>query len=156
MFFLYITPHTVLERRALYFNSYKNRKLKVKLWLVGARERKKRTFLYRLFCTRGIFFDIRVLCQCIVYWMHLQNILLHTKKHYFMHFCCLFLKSSEAFIVSIIKLQAFWVYGFLGLIFGLIYFNVIFIFIIDCWLYFFWFIYFKITIKFSWLPTIFG
>ena len=37
-------PHAVLERRTLSFSSYKNRKLKVKLWWVGARERKKRAF----------------------------------------------------------------------------------------------------------------
>ena len=42
-------PHTVLERRALCFNSCKNRKLIVKLWWVRARKRKKRAFLYRLF-----------------------------------------------------------------------------------------------------------
>ena len=30
-------------------------KLKVKLWCVGARERKKGAFLYRLFCPKGIF-----------------------------------------------------------------------------------------------------
>ena len=35
-------PHTVLERQNLCFSSYKNRKLIVNLWWVGARERKKR------------------------------------------------------------------------------------------------------------------
>ena len=37
-------PHTVLERRILYFNTYKNCKLKVKIWLVGARKRIKMAF----------------------------------------------------------------------------------------------------------------
>ena len=48
-------PHTVLERQTLCFSSYKNRKVKVKLRWVGARERKKRAFLYRLFCPKKIF-----------------------------------------------------------------------------------------------------
>ena len=37
-------PHTVFERWILYFSSYKNRKLKVKLWWAGAPERKKGAF----------------------------------------------------------------------------------------------------------------
>ena len=48
-------PHTVLERQTLCFSSYKSRKVKIKLWWVGARERKKRAFLYRLFCPKKIF-----------------------------------------------------------------------------------------------------
>ena len=47
--------HTVLERRTLCFSSYKNRKLKVKLWWVGACERKRGYFLYLLFCPKEIF-----------------------------------------------------------------------------------------------------
>ena len=50
------------------------RKLKVKLWWVGACKRKMRAFLYRLFCPNEIFFNICVLSQCIVYWIHFQNI----------------------------------------------------------------------------------
>ena len=37
-------PPTVFERWILCFSSYENRKLKVKLWWVGAPERKKRAF----------------------------------------------------------------------------------------------------------------
>ena len=37
-------PHTLLERRALCFSSYKKHKLIVKLWWVGARKRKKYAF----------------------------------------------------------------------------------------------------------------
>ena len=48
-------PHTILERQTLCFSSYNNRKVKVKLRWVGARERKKRAFLYRLFCPKKIF-----------------------------------------------------------------------------------------------------
>ena len=47
---------TGLERLTLYFSSYKNRKLKVKLWWVGARERKKRAFFVRFILSKGIFF----------------------------------------------------------------------------------------------------
>ena len=39
-------PHTVLERPTLCFNSCKNRKLKVKLWWVGAREEVFSTFYF--------------------------------------------------------------------------------------------------------------
>ena len=48
-------PHKVFERWILCFNSYKNRKLKVKLWWVGAPERKKRVFLYHLLCLLFIY-----------------------------------------------------------------------------------------------------
>ena len=49
---------TVSERRTLCFNSYKNRKLKVKLWRVGTRKR-NRTFLYRLLCPKEISLTLR-------------------------------------------------------------------------------------------------
>ena len=62
--------HIVLERRTLCFSSYKNRKLKVKLWWVGARE--------GIFCTvyfvQRKFFKICILSQYILYWIHFQNI----------------------------------------------------------------------------------
>ena len=48
-------PNTVLERRTMWFSSYENRRLKVKLWWVEACERKRRYFLYRLFCPTQIF-----------------------------------------------------------------------------------------------------
>ena len=94
-------PHIVLERRTLWFSSYKNRELKVKLWWVGARERKKRLFLYRLFHPKGNFlrfvFYLNVYCTEYIFEIY---ILLHIKKH-FIHFCCLFLKSSKVFCVSL-------------------------------------------------------
>ena len=68
------TPHTVLERQTLCFSSYKNRNLKVKVWWVGARERKKRVFFVPFILSEGNFFKTCVLLQCIVYWIHLQNI----------------------------------------------------------------------------------
>ena len=69
-------PHTVLERRrqTWCFSSYKNYKLKVKLWRVGARKRENRAFFIPVILFEGIFFNICVLSQCILHWIHLQNI----------------------------------------------------------------------------------
>ena len=52
----------------------KNRKLKTKLWWVGDRKRKKRAFFLLFILCKGIFFNICVLSQCIVYWIQFQNI----------------------------------------------------------------------------------
>ena len=60
-------PHIVLERRTLCFSSFKNRKLKVNLWWVGARERKKRASFVPFIFPEGNCFKICVLSQCIVY-----------------------------------------------------------------------------------------
>ena len=64
---------------------------------------KRANFLYRLFRRKGIFlrfvFHFNVLC--IEYTFRIY-ILLHIKKHYFIHFCCLFLKLSKAFSVYLI------------------------------------------------------
>ena len=73
-------PHTVLERRTLRFSSYKNPKLTVKLWRVGARERKKRAFFVPFVLTKANFFKIYVLSQIIEYWIHFQNI--HTFTYF--------------------------------------------------------------------------
>ena len=54
-------------RGTLCFSSYKNRKLKVKLLRVGAREKKKRAFFVPFILSEGNFFNICVLSQCIVY-----------------------------------------------------------------------------------------
>ena len=94
---------TFLERRILCFSSYKNCKLKLKQWWVGPHKRKRRTFFVLLILTKGKFFNICILSQCIVYWINFQNI--HTctyiKKHYFIHFL-LVLKLLKAFSVSLI------------------------------------------------------
>ena len=76
-------PTHSFKRRTLCFSSYKNRKLKVKLWWVGARERKKRAFFVPFILSEGIFFNICVLSQCIVYWIHFQNTYIFP---YFLHF----------------------------------------------------------------------
>ena len=65
------------------FSSYKNRKLKVKVWWVWTRERKKRAFLVPFILE--VFFNICVLSQCIVYWIHLQNIYTFTYKKILLH-----------------------------------------------------------------------
>ena len=70
-------PHTVLGRRTLCFVSYKNGKLKKELWSVGARERKKKAFFVPFILSEG------------------------QEKHYFTHFFACFLKSSNAFSVSL-------------------------------------------------------
>ena len=98
-------PHTVLQRWTLCFSSRKNRKLKVKLWWIGARERKKRTFFVPLILCEGIFlwFVFYLNVKCIEYTLRIY-ILLHIKKYYFIHLCCLFLKSSKTFSVSLRQL----------------------------------------------------
>ena len=88
---------TVSEIWTLWFSLYKNRKLKVKLWSVGACERKKSAF-FVTFYLKGNFFNTFVMSQYILYWITFRTyILLHIKKHYFIHFCRLSLKSSKAF-----------------------------------------------------------
>ena len=77
-------PYTVLERLTLFFNSYKNRKLKVNLWWAGACKRKKGAFFVPFILSEGNFFIICVLAQCIVYWIQYayfyisKNITLYT------------------------------------------------------------------------------
>ena len=77
-------PRTVLERRTLCFTSYKNRKLKVKLWWVGACERKKSAFLLRLFCPKEIFLTF-VPFQSTMYGINFQNIYAFTYQKTLFH-----------------------------------------------------------------------
>ena len=77
--------HTVLERRNLCFSSYKNRQWKVKPWWVGARGRKKRAFFVPFVLSEGNLFKIRVLSQCIMYWIHFQNIYTFTYQKTLLH-----------------------------------------------------------------------
>ena len=55
------------------------------------------------------FLNICVLSQCIVQWINFQNNVYTFKyqKHYFVHFCCLFLKSLKAFSVFLRHIQAY-------------------------------------------------
>ena len=100
-------PYTVFEGWTLSIRSYKNCELKAKLMSSSSRKKKRVHFLQRLFFPKYFFFSIWVLTQCITYWRNFQDIYiyisLHIKKHFFMHFCCLFLKSSKAFSVSLIR-----------------------------------------------------
>ena len=86
-------PTYSFKRRTLYFNSYKNRKLKVKLWWVGARKRKKRAFLYRLFCPKKFFLHLCFISMCSV----LNTLSEYTYFPYFFHFYIL--TSSKTFSV---------------------------------------------------------
>ena len=55
----WIISHTILERQTLCFSSYKNRKLKVKLSWVGARERKEKEGIFvPLILSEDNFFNI--------------------------------------------------------------------------------------------------
>ena len=73
-------PHIVLERETLCFSSYKNPKLIAKLWWVGPSKRKKRAFFVTFISFEGNFFNICVLSQYIVYWIHLY-ISFHISKN---------------------------------------------------------------------------
>ena len=50
------TPNTVLERQTLCFSQYKNCKLKVNWWWLGARKRKKRAFFCTVYVVERNFF----------------------------------------------------------------------------------------------------
>ena len=78
---------TVLHRQTLCFSSYKNRKLKAKLFWAGARERKKRAFFVPFILSGRFFFSICVLC--IEYTIRI-HILLHIKKYYLYTFLLVF------------------------------------------------------------------
>ena len=65
--------HIVLEGWTMIFSSYKNCKLQLKLWWVGARERKKSAFFVTFILSKGNFFSY--LPQCIVYWINFQKYL---------------------------------------------------------------------------------
>ena len=67
-------PRRCFERWTLCVSSYKNRKLKVKLWWVGAHKRKKSALFVTFFCSKKIFFNICVLLQCLMFWTNFQNI----------------------------------------------------------------------------------
>ena len=81
----------------------KNRKLKVKLWWFGACNReKKRAFFVPFILSKGNCFNICVLPQCIVYWIHFQNIdTFIYQKTLLLTLFCLFWKLLKAFSVSL-------------------------------------------------------
>ena len=73
-------PHTVLERWTMCFSLNKNCELKIKLWWVGARDRKKSAFFATFILLERHFFNIWFLSQCIVYWINFRNIYTFTCK----------------------------------------------------------------------------
>ena len=98
-------PITVLERWTMCFSSYKNCKLKIKLWWVEAHKRKKNKlyknkvyFVHRTYFQHLGFISIYSVFNKLSEYIY---ILRHMKEHYSIHFCCLFLKSLKAFSVSL-------------------------------------------------------
>ena len=84
-------PHTPLDGQAMCFNSYKNRELKVKVWWIGARERKKNAFFVTFILSEGSFFKVCVLSQCIV--LNKLSVYTFTYQITLIHkLFCLFLK----------------------------------------------------------------
>ena len=59
---------------------YRSRKLKVKLWWVGGSSRKKKEGIFCTVCfvRRKFFLTFLLTSQFIVYWIHFQNIHIHT------------------------------------------------------------------------------
>ena len=98
-------PHTILERRPLYFSSYKNRKLKVKLWLVWDCERKKRAFFVLFIFSEGNFFNICFISIHSVLNTLSEYTFFYISKNPTSYTLCLFLKWSKDFSISLSKDQ---------------------------------------------------
>ena len=95
-------PHTVLERWTMRFSSYRNCELKVKVWWVGARERKNRIFCNVYLLRIIFFFNFFFISMYIVLNKLSEGMYTFTyQKFYFIHFCCLFLKLSKTFSASL-------------------------------------------------------
>ena len=76
--------------------------LKVKLWWLGTPKRIKKVFFVPSILSEGIFLNIFVLSQCIVYWIYFQNLHTFTYQKILLHtLFCLFLNSSKVFSVSL-------------------------------------------------------
>ena len=92
-------PRTILGRRGLCFSSYKNHKLKEKKLKL---KEKRDIFCTVHFAQREFFQDLCFISMCSVsYTLSEYRYFYMSKKHYFVHFCCLFLKSLKAFSVSL-------------------------------------------------------
>ena len=73
--------------------------------------KEKRAFFVPLILSKGIFFNICVLFQCIVYWIQFQNKRTFTYQKALLHTrFCLFLKSSKAFSLSLKHRVSLWIY----------------------------------------------
>ena len=92
------------RNRTLCFSSYKNRKLTVKLWWVGACERKKSTLFVSFILSEENFLNICfVSMYSVLITLPEYTYFYIWKKHYFINFCCLLLKPSKAFSVSLMN-----------------------------------------------------
>ena len=106
------------RKRTLCFSSYKNSKLKVKLWWVGPREWNKRKFFVPFIVREKNFFLTFVLSQCIVFWIHFHTIHIFTYQKILLNTVFyLFLKSSKDFSVSLKQLRNL-TYYYKKIIFG--------------------------------------
>ena len=76
--------------------------IKSKTVMSYSSRKEKKTFFVPFILSEGNYFKICVLSQCIVFEYTFRiYILLHTKKYYFIQFCCLFLNLAKAFSVSL-------------------------------------------------------
>ena len=94
-------PRHSFRETSLVFQDIYESQIKSKILMNWSSWKKRGHFLYCLFYPKEISLTF-FLSQCVAHWIHFQNI--HTfiyQKHYFIHFCCLFLKLSKAFIVSL-------------------------------------------------------
>ena len=90
----------------------------VKLWWVGARERKKMAFFVPFILSKRSFFKICVLSQCIVYRTQFQNNFFYISKNITSYnFAACFLKSSKTFSVSLNELKNYSVWTCFSTIF---------------------------------------
>ena len=66
-------------------------------------------FLYRLNCRKGIFFNICVLSQCIVYWIFFQNIRTFSYQKTLLHTLLLLAFKVVESLQCILKQVNFWI-----------------------------------------------
>ena len=93
-------PTHSFRKTNLVFSSHMNCNWKVKLWWVGARKGKKRVIFVPFVLSEGNLFNIYILSQCMVYWIHFQNIHTFAYQNTLLYTLLLMLlKSSKAFSV---------------------------------------------------------
>ena len=82
----------------------------LKLWWVGAYERKKRTFFvpFFFFSPKEMFFNICVLSQCIVCWIRFQNIHTITYQKTLLHTLLLLVFKIVKRLQCILKSSILW------------------------------------------------
>ena len=89
---------TLFERRTLCFNLSKNWKLKIKLWCVAARERKKSAFFLTFILSKANLSSVFILSH----WINFQNIYTFKYQKTLLHTLFYFLlKSSKTSSLSL-------------------------------------------------------